>query len=151
MNLPSKEKILDRCMALLIERIAFAQSAMCAAQEAANNEEKSSAGDKYETSKAMGQLARDMNAKQLAIAQKELSELQLLTISTASQKVGIGSLVVCNERVFFIAVGLGTILVEGKSIAAVSIHAPLSKLMIGKKSGDAFLFNDKTFLIKQIV
>jgi hypothetical protein len=39
---------------------------MESAQQSANSEEKSSAGDKYETSRAMGHLEKDMHARQLA-------------------------------------------------------------------------------------
>jgi hypothetical protein len=41
--------------AVLTQRINTAQAAMDRAQEAANSEEKSSSGDKYETGRAMGQ------------------------------------------------------------------------------------------------
>lgn len=50
------------------------------AQEAANSESKSSAGDKYETGRAMAQLERDRHAQLLAEAQKVERELTQLNI-----------------------------------------------------------------------
>ena len=47
----------------LDQRMQTSLDAMNAAQESANGESKSSAGDKYETSRAMGHLDRDMHAR----------------------------------------------------------------------------------------
>ena len=74
-KLALKKEILFRCISLVEKRIEAAIHAMHQAQEAANSEGKSSAGDKYETSRAMGQLDRDMNAKQVAEAQRDLAFL----------------------------------------------------------------------------
>lgn len=46
------------------ERITITKLAIANAQEAANSQDKSSAGDKYETGRAMGHLEKDMYARQ---------------------------------------------------------------------------------------
>src|ERR1700733_11093726 len=67
---------LKRCALDLIgQRITASREAIDQAQEAANSEEKSSAGDKYETGRAMGHLQKDMHARQLAESVKELATL----------------------------------------------------------------------------
>ena len=55
-----KELLKKECGFLLKNRSINSNSAMQDSQESANNQEKSSAGDKYETSRAMGQIDRDM-------------------------------------------------------------------------------------------
>jgi hypothetical protein len=55
-----KQAIKAACIALLEKRLAISQLAMDQAQESANSDDKSSAGDKYETGRAMGQRDRDM-------------------------------------------------------------------------------------------
>src|SRR5690242_2665260 len=104
MNKIFKEQLFSACRQLLEQRIDAFRTAMQAAQNAANSEDKSSAGDKYETSRAMGQLDRDMNAKQLAEAQAELNALQKIRIETISDKIIAGSFVETNNGNYFIAV-----------------------------------------------
>ena len=57
-------------MAYVHERIAATQEAIYTAQLSANEETKSSAGDKYETGRAMAQLEIEKNTAQLAEALK---------------------------------------------------------------------------------
>lgn len=145
-----KQNILTACRELLQQRIRTAEEAMKAAQESSNSEDKSSAGDKYETARAMGQLDRDMNAKQLVQARKELAELQRIDLQP-SPKVKVGSLVVCGSSVYFIAVGLGNITVDGTAVIVISPKSPLALLMLGKASKDTFAFNQKNITIQNIL
>ena len=64
----------------IMQRIGTARHAMENAQAAANEEDKSSVGDKYETSRAMGQIDSEMNARQLEEARRELALLQKIDI-----------------------------------------------------------------------
>jgi transcription elongation GreA/GreB family factor len=145
-----KKQIIQECRRLLENRIANAKQAMNAAQEAANSEDKSSAGDKYETSRAMGQLARDMNAKQVAEAQAELNSLSKLTIDSLSKKVIVGSLVTTSQGIYLIAVGIGVIEIEYLKVIVLSSRSPLATMMMGKIQGDSFTFNNKTYEITTI-
>ena len=56
---PLKPALHAACAAFLAERIAAATTAMQAAQESANSDTKSSAGDKYETGREMATAERD--------------------------------------------------------------------------------------------
>jgi hypothetical protein len=64
-NSTVKSKLLAMCIEYVEQRISSATTAMQNAQEAANEEGKSSAGDKYETGRAMMQIERDQAAAQL--------------------------------------------------------------------------------------
>ncbi|MFM7852135.1 MAG: 3-oxoacyl-ACP synthase, partial [Flammeovirgaceae bacterium] len=61
-----KKLIYTACLRMIQERQHYSRLAMSSAQDAANAEEKSSAGDKYETGRAMAQIERDKAAMQLA-------------------------------------------------------------------------------------
>jgi transcription elongation GreA/GreB family factor len=150
MNIPSKESILKACRDMLLDRIAHAEKAMNAAQESSNSEDKSSAGDKYETSRAMGQLDRNMNAKQLFQAQHELQELHKIDIQP-TQNIRSGALLICNTDIYFIAIGLGPITVHNKKIIVLSSKSPLALAMWGKRIGDNFTFNQRKLLIKSVL
>lgn len=66
-----KKRLQKKCIEIIEERITTIRMAMNDAQASANNEEKSSAGDKYETSRAMSHLQKDMQATRLSSIMKE--------------------------------------------------------------------------------
>ncbi len=143
MHKDQKASILDACKALLETRMEEAKVAMLAAQESANSNEKSSMGDKYETGRAMGQLDRDMHAKQLALLQDEYAKLIKVNISVQHKIVETGALVQTETQQYWIAVSLGQVLVENNKIMVVSPQSPIAKSMLQKKKGDSFEVNQK--------
>ena len=150
MNNSLKHKIYNECIRLLEARISDYRIAMNAAQEAANSDDKSSAGDKYETARAMGQLDRDMNAKQLVEAQSELQSIIKIDLDYISESAQIGSLIETSNGIYFIAVGIGVLEIEKQKIIVLSPKSPLAKEMMSKKIGNQFLFNSKEFTVKNI-
>src|ERR1041385_4204908 len=74
-----KKKIKLRCEEIIRGRISVAEHAMKQAQESANSDEKSSAGDKHETGRAMGQIDREMNERQLKEAKRELEIIHAIS------------------------------------------------------------------------
>jgi transcription elongation GreA/GreB family factor len=146
-----KEKILVILHEMVQIRIQNAKKAMDAAQESANSEGKSSAGDKYETSRAMGQIDRDMYAKQLVNAQNERDLLLMIDVAKPSLSVGFGSLIETSAGAFFISISVGKVDIEGKAIMAVSQKSPIGLAMNGKKLGETFPFLGKNHTILQIV
>ncbi|CAN5378577.1 hypothetical protein BH11BAC1_BH11BAC1_24790 [soil metagenome] len=136
-----KKELRDRCISILEKRIATAKLAMQEAQESANSEEKSSAGDKYETSRAMGQQNRDLNARQLEEAQRDFAFANSLPGDSISDIAQQGSVVKCGQIIFYISLGLGSIEIQNQKIVLLSSGAPVAKLLEGKKKGDSFLFN----------
>src|SRR5580700_4420568 len=102
-----KNKLKNLGLDVLKQRIATAQEAMDQAQEAANSEEKSSAGDKYETGRAMGQLQKEMHGRQLAEYAKELRALQSIVTDPLRDSGGPGAFIQGKEIAFFVSAGLG--------------------------------------------
>jgi transcription elongation GreA/GreB family factor len=136
-----KQKLLLQCVRHVEERIAVARQAMNAAQEAANSEEKSSAGDKYETGRAMAQIARDQAAQQLAEALKLKSALDQINPLNAFDKVKPGSLIITDRSAFYISVSVGELVVDGQKYFAVSPQSPIGKILLECKVNDVFTFN----------
>ena len=131
--------LLEHCSAVLLERIAVAKNAMEESQLAANSEGKSSAGDKYETSRAMGQLDRDMNARQLEEAQRDLAFINSIRPDSIFTSVQTGCIVVTEKNSFFISIGLGTAFADNKNFILLSAASPVAKIMEGKKAGESFI------------
>lgn len=138
---PYKKQLLQKCIDIINELMTATTMAMENAQSAANSEEKSSAGDKYETSRAMSHIEKDMYAVQLAASQKELFNLMSIDYASASNIIIVGSLVACGEISFFIAAGIGLLTIAGKKTYVLSPAAPLAKSLLGKKPGDKITFN----------
>ncbi len=145
-----KMRLLRHCIATINERIAAIAAAMATAQLAANNEEKSSAGDKYETSRAMSHREKDMQARQLVANQNELAAVLSIDCFTIKTIVTAGCIVSCTELQFFIAAGLGKINFEGLLVYLVSPQAPLAKTLMGKRVGDSVVFNKLPIIITNI-
>jgi hypothetical protein len=135
-----KNKLKQFCHALIEQRIHAAKTAMANAQQSANSEEKSSAGDKYETGRAMGHLEKDMYSRQLAENIRELASLDAVNSNIIYDTATTGAFIQCAGVSFFIAAGLGKQLVDGETILFLSPHAPLAKMIVFKKAGDSFLF-----------
>lgn len=135
---------------LIAERIAIAKAAVDNAQEAANSEDKSSAGDKYETGRAMGHLEKDMYARQLAENIRELDKLQKVNTDVIYTTAQTGALIRCKAHSFFIAAGLGKQVIDDRTIFFLSPDAPLAKLLMHKKVKDSFLFNKTDTVILEI-
>lgn len=140
-GLALKTAVKSACLHLLDQRISTARTAMEVAQESANNQEKSSAGDKYETSRAMGQIDRDMNARQLEQAINERRFLESILTDKIQTTILPGSLFELDGKLFFAGAGLGNMTVEEQQIIAVSVRSPLFLSSKDKKTGDKVLVN----------
>src|SRR5688572_1733287 len=101
-----KQQLYDHCQAYLSQRIETAREAMSDAQAAANDETKSSAGDKYETGRAMAQLEIEKNSVQLAESVRLKRLLDAIKIDKQSLVVQPGSLVITQQSNFFIAISV---------------------------------------------
>ncbi|MGB0887872.1 MAG: 3-oxoacyl-ACP synthase [Vicingaceae bacterium] len=145
-----KKEIYTKCVKIAQQRVADLSAIIKEAQNAANNETKSSAGDKHETGRAMAQLETEKLTKQLAEALKLEQVLSQINPDTKHQQVGLGSLVTTNNGQFFIAASLGKVTLNDATIFAISNVSPIGKLLIGLKKEDSFSFNGKSYTILSI-
>src|SRR4051812_36116924 len=109
-----KTRLYAKCVEYINQRIENAESAMKAAQESANEETKSSAGDKYETGRAMAQLERDKNAAQLGEAQKLKQIISTINPESVSKYAEPGALVHTSSGEFYLAISLGKIVMDSQ-------------------------------------
>lgn len=145
-----KDIILDTVKKQLDERMQNAWTAMQAAQASANSESKSSAGDKYETARAMGQLDRDMHARMYEQARQERTMVERIDLAIVFQKVAFGAFVHTTMGIFFIGVSIGQIRVDTETIMVISPQSPIGALLLGKQKGDDFTFRGATYQINTI-
>lgn len=145
-----KPLVYAACKKVIEERVLSAQTAMDEAQASANQEEKSSAGDKYETGRAMAQLKRDQAAQIFSEALKLRSTLTQIDYSRKNDKIGLGSLVITSHQNFFLSVNAGKLLVDDRTYLAISIQSPIGKLLLAASPGETIHFNKQAFTIVEV-
>ena len=140
----SKPLLLKRCMTIVDAIIADITGQMQELVSEAQNDSKSTAGDKHETARAMMQLAQEQLGKQLLEAEFKRNTLTRLDAHATHTQVAEGSIVATTDNTLFIAAPLGKIHFEGKDVFVISAQSPLGKLLMGKATGESVSFNQRT-------
>ena len=138
-----KSKIYKHCLELCDERIALAQGEVEALLLALREETKSSAGDKYETTRAMINLEKEKIEENLLGLMKKRLMISAIDPSKVTTKIKNGSLVTTEAGVFFISTSLGKLEIDGNPIFVISPVSPIAQVMLDLTSGDSFEFNGK--------
>ena len=115
-----------------------------------NNDSKSTAGDKHETSRALAEIEINKLKLQMSMSQKSLELLNKIDASKKSQQVAFGAIVECQNANYFISIGLGKIEYQNQSIYCISLASDLGKTMATKQKGESFTFNTNTITIQDL-
>ena len=145
-----KERLHQVCMDYVEERIASARQAITAARESANDDTKSSAGDKYETGREMMQQEIDRNRKQLEESQKLKLILEQIDPAKSVDLTQNGALVTTNFGRFYISISRGQIMVDECIYFAVSSVSPIGLKLMKQTEGYEFDFNGKLFRVEKV-
>jgi len=146
-----KRDLYTLCVNYVKARIATAKQAIDDAQQSAGEETKSSAGDKYETSREMMQQETDRNQAQLNEANKLLIALNQINVDGASPSAIPGSLVITDNGKFYLSISAGALTVNGEGYFAVSPASPIGGKLLGRKTGDEFNLNGKDYKVKEVI
>jgi hypothetical protein len=139
------------CVEYVQNRINEAKLAVESAKDSADEETKSSAGDKYETGREMMQQETDRNQAQLNEAIKLMNALSGINYSSPYSTAETGSLVFTNNGKFFIAISAGTLHIGPQAYYVVSQVSPIGLKLKGKKQGDEFDLNGRIYKIEDII
>lgn len=145
-----KQALFKKCLEDVEQRINAIEVSLASILESRDNETKSSAGDKYETGRAMMQIEEDKNRIQLALALDVKNELQNLDMINKSMLIKKGSLVYTDNGVFFLSIGIGKVELENQIFYCLSRMSPIGMKLIGKRKGDEIEFNGKQIRIEEI-
>jgi transcription elongation GreA/GreB family factor len=116
-------------------------------KEALLEESKSTAGDKHETGRAMLDIDRENTSKQLQEIEVLMALLKKIDITTKSDYVRLGSLVKTDKATYFISLSIGSVDVNKKPYLCVALNSPMGQVLLGKKKGDTFSFNNVDYQI----
>ncbi len=119
-------------------------------REAANNETKSSAGDKYETGRETMQQEIDLNLTRLNELKKLKAVMERITPTQTGMATMPGSVVYTDRGNYYIAISAGLLKVDGIPYYAISAASPIGSILMGQKAGDSFTFNGKKYLIEKV-
>lgn len=145
-----KQNIIETCKSNLAEKIHALNLIMQEVTDSANNETKSSAGDKHETARAMMQLEQEKLSKQIADLAEQKNEFDKIDFNKSLTQISQGSLVETNKGFFLIASSIGKILIDDKTIFVISNKSPLALTLNGKKQKDIVSFNGIEYLIQKV-
>lgn len=145
-----KPKLYQLCADQIRQRISDAETAIAEARKASENDTKSSAGDKYETGRAMMQQEIDLNSRQLLEARKQQAQLQQINCDSEHTVAQAGSLVETNQGNFYLAVGAGAFFIDQKQYYTISLASPIGLQIRGKCAGASFKLNGKEFKILKV-
>ncbi|HIB37259.1 MAG TPA: transcription elongation factor [Mesonia sp.] len=146
-----REKLLAKCADYVEERVSRLQSSIKDLEHDLGNETKSSAGDKYETSREMINTEINKLQNQLQSFKKLKEVLAVIENRKASTTVQLGSIVKTDAANYFISIPVGEIKVEDEKFYAIGLNSPIGKLLLGKEEGVQFIFQQKEFSIKKIL
>lgn len=117
--------------------------------EEIGKETKSSAGDKFETSREMMNQEVGRIEERIAYLKKQINYLNQIPLS-AVDSIQNGSLVLTNYGLFFFGIAFGKLDIEKEILMGLSLNSPLGKLMANKNKGDELTFIGRNYIIQNI-
>lgn len=145
-----KQKVYARYQQLVSDKIDAFRDMISALSEDAQNDAKSSAGDKHETALSMMHLEQEKFNLKLAECLEQKAILDKIDPESAHDKVVLGSLVVANGIHLFLSAALPKVVIDGVSILALSPQSPLGSKLVGKVVGGVAEVNTSTYTIERI-
>ena len=145
-----KKIVYDHFLQVVNQRLLIIANDLNDLASSADNETKSTAGDKHETALAMLQIEQANKNKQRdeLLAQKAVMEKIDPAIKTVS--IVQGSLVKTQQHYFFISAALGKKVIDGKLIFAISSLSPIGQKMMGLEKCHDFSMGDANYIIEDL-
>ena len=145
-----KENIIITANLLLQTRLAELEKAIANVQNSANEESKSSMGDKYETGRAMAQNDRAMLENQKSELLKDIATFGNINFNQETEFVKNGSLVQTSIGYILVSVSVGKIVDAGINTMLISSASPLGTQLLGKKANEMVSVNGKEIKVIHI-
>jgi transcription elongation GreA/GreB family factor len=151
MNRTIKTLLFDHCKSFLESKLAAHKNQIDLLYESLYSETKSSAGDKHETGRALIQLEIEKTGNQLKEVEKNFESLLKINNVSFNNKIGLGSIVVTKSNNYYLAVSAKPFTYQNGNYYCISNKSPIGKLLIGKKTGEFILFNNKKITIIEVL
>jgi hypothetical protein len=144
----SKIQVFNTCIALIDNKIQSLEKVLQELTEGIENESKSSAGDKHETSRAMMHNEQEKISKQLLETSLQKGLLEQIGSSPTENEIQLGSFIKTDKGYLFLAIALGKIKVEETDIFVLSNQSPLGYKLMGLKKHESAVINGIKYLVE---
>jgi transcription elongation GreA/GreB family factor len=145
-----KKTIIEKCKAEIIAKKDAIDQETDNLKISLGAETKSSAGDKYETSREMMNQEKGKLQAQISVLNQQLEILSKINPKAKLDKVGLGSLVKTSAANYFISISYGKVSLDEDEFFMISAITPLAQQMLNKTEGDQVTWNAKSFEITSI-
>jgi len=139
----TKQLLFQKLIELLNQKIEVLGQEIASTKASKETDTKSSAGDKFETGRAMMQMELDKNEAQLNKTQKLKKELTSINSEQKKLSVEFGSLVRTSQGNYLISVALGKIELNSETFYTISLASPIGMVLQHKKQGEFIEFQGK--------
>lgn len=144
-----KKALFETISESITEKIIRLQADIADLQKDIAEDSKSSAGDKFETSREMaqqelGKLGTQLNEQQ---RMKSLVENQAAEKLVQAQS---GAVIFTNKGIFLLGIPVGKISFRDSEVIGIGLGAPLGQSLLNKKKTDQISFNGQQFIIEEI-
>ena len=112
-------------------------------QESIVGEDNSTAGNKFETARAMGQEELDRLNQTMNIAIRELTLLSNISPDKPCDSVQLGALITTDKKMMYLCVALGKIEIGKDTVFAISTSSPIGQQLMGAEKGTEVVFGGK--------
>lgn len=145
----NKRRIWEICLDNREQMAANAKKAMDEIQKQAN--EYGLPRDRYDSFRSQLLRKRDLFAEQYQNALEEVTVIRKIDPEKLSERAEFGSLIKTSLQWIFIATGIGKVTVDGETAFVISPGVPVYKAIEGKREGEEYEVNGKTFQILEIL
>lgn len=119
------------------------QSAIDKVQESIIGEENSTAGNKFETARAMGQEELDRLNQTLNHSLREMNILSQISPDKPCDSAQLGALITTSKKSMYLSIGLGKIEIGKDTVFAISTSSPIGQQLMGKEKDGVVAFGGK--------
>tara|TARA_Y200000002_G_scaffold350531_1_gene327925 strand:+ start:126 stop:587 length:462 start_codon:yes stop_codon:yes gene_type:complete len=146
-----KKTLFNHCKTHLKKKMKVLEQLKKNLQRDLTYETKSSAGDKFETARAMIQLENEKLSNQIHEIELNYQKLNAIKDFQTSKSISLGSIIFTDKANYYIAIAADFFEVNSKVFYCISSQSPIGKLLIGKKINESIMFNDVQSTILEII
>jgi len=149
-NSEIKRILLDRLLQQIDDELANETLMIETARETANADTKSSAGDKFETTRAMMHLEQETYSRQMEETLARQQQAHSTPIDSDTEIVQTGAVVITSIGSFFISVSGDDIEIDDEEYTPISLLSPIGESLRGKCSGETISFRGNSVTIESL-
>ena len=134
----TKSAVIAELNKQLLTKLSYLNTNLEQAVDSRNSDTKSSAGDKFETSREMAQI-------EIHKIETEISKTQQFIFDLFSKVI---QFIITDKGAFLISIPFGKLMVNDTAVFCISNTAPISLYLLYRKTGESFSCNNLIYTIQ---